>query len=80
MGLTAPQHYHYIKNKKLGGSGEIRTHGCLSTSPVFKTGAFNRSATLPYFEFSLGIWKFLLSLRKLSLREYYFLSELTAKI
>ena len=30
-----------------GGSGEIRTHGGLSTSPVFKTGAFNRSATLP---------------------------------
>ena len=30
-----------------GGSGEIRTHGCLATSPVFKTGAFNRSATLP---------------------------------
>lgn len=30
-----------------GGSGEIRTHGCLAASPVFKTGAFNRSATLP---------------------------------
>ena len=30
-----------------GGSGEIRTHGRLATSPVFKTGAFNRSATLP---------------------------------
>jgi hypothetical protein len=30
-----------------GGSGEIRTHGCRKTSPVFKTGAFNRSATLP---------------------------------
>ena len=30
-----------------GGSGEIRTHGCRETSPVFKTGAFNRSATLP---------------------------------
>ena len=31
-----------------GGSGEIRTHGCRKTSPVFKTGAFNRSATLPW--------------------------------
>ena len=30
-----------------GGSGEIRTHGRVSPSPVFKTGAFNRSATLP---------------------------------
>ena len=30
-----------------GGRGEIRTHGGLSSSPVFKTGAFNRSATLP---------------------------------
>ena len=31
-----------------GGRGEIRTHGGLSSSPVFKTGAFNRSATLPF--------------------------------
>jgi hypothetical protein len=30
-----------------GGSGEIRTHECLATLPVFKTGAFNHSATLP---------------------------------
>ena len=30
-----------------GGRGEIRTHEGLSSSPVFKTGAFNRSATLP---------------------------------
>ena len=30
-----------------GGSGEIRTHGGLAPSPVFKTGALNRSATLP---------------------------------
>ena len=30
-----------------GGSGGIRTHGRVSPSPVFKTGAFNRSATLP---------------------------------
>ena len=34
----------------LGGSGEIRTHGSRKTSPVFKTGAFNRSATLPRVE------------------------------
>jgi hypothetical protein len=30
-----------------GGGGEIRTHERLATLPVFKTGAFNRSATPP---------------------------------
>ena len=30
-----------------GGSGEIRTHGWVTPSPVFKTGPFNRSGTLP---------------------------------
>ncbi len=30
-----------------GGRGGIRTHEALSGLPVFKTGAFNRSATLP---------------------------------
>ena len=32
---------------KVGGSGEIRTHGGIATTPVFKTGALNHSATLP---------------------------------
>jgi hypothetical protein len=31
-----------------GGGCEIRTHGCLATSPVFKTGALNRSANPPF--------------------------------
>ena len=31
-----------------GGSGEIRTLEGLAPLPVFKTGAFNRSATLPF--------------------------------
>src|SRR5271156_1865185 len=31
----------------LGGEGEIRTHEPLAGLPVFKTGAFNRSATSP---------------------------------
>src|SRR5690349_3307830 len=31
----------------LGGWGEIRTHGTLAGTPVFKTGALNRSATHP---------------------------------
>src|SRR2546423_2310168 len=30
-----------------GGSGEIRTHGWVTPSLVFKTSALNRSATLP---------------------------------
>ena len=30
-----------------GGWGGIRTHETLSRLPVFKTGAFNRSATHP---------------------------------
>ena len=33
---------------EFGGSGEIRTHGGLTPSSVFKTGALNRSATLPW--------------------------------
>ncbi len=31
----------------LGGSGGIRTHERRKPLPVFKTGAFNHSATLP---------------------------------
>ena len=30
-----------------GGEGGIRTHGTLARTPVFKTGAFNHSATSP---------------------------------
>ena len=33
--------------QSLGGSGEIRTHEGRKPLPVFKTGAFNHSATLP---------------------------------
>lgn len=32
---------------KYGGRSEIRTHGTLTSSPVFKTGALNHSAILP---------------------------------
>jgi hypothetical protein len=31
----------------IGGGGGIRTHGTLASTPVFKTGALNRSATPP---------------------------------
>ena len=33
---------------EFGGRGGIRTHETVSRLPVFKTGAFNHSATLPY--------------------------------
>ena len=37
-----------LKNNKLnGGGGEIRTHGRVAPTTIFKTVAFNRSATPP---------------------------------
>jgi hypothetical protein len=36
----------FLPSAKNGG-GEIRTHGTLAGPPVFKTGAFGRSATPP---------------------------------
>jgi len=36
-----------------GGWGEIRTHGTRERTPVFKTGALNRSATHPHGELFL---------------------------
>ena len=38
-------------NPESGGSGGIRTHGTLSRTAVFKTAAFNHSATLPLSPF-----------------------------
>ena len=41
------------QEKIFGGWGGIRTHGTLARTPVFKTGAFNHSATHPniYFQY-----------------------------
>ena len=39
-----------ITRKSSGGGGGIRTHGTLTRTPVFKTGAFDRSATPPACE------------------------------
>ena len=36
-----------LSNSRFGGEGEIRTHEPRKGPPVFKTGAFNRSATSP---------------------------------
>ncbi len=43
-------YYERIPTKLLredGGGGGIRTHGRVAPSSVFKTGAFNHSATPP---------------------------------
>jgi hypothetical protein len=47
LGETRAFELDTSQNMFFGGSGEIRTHEGLTPSPVFKTGAFNRSATLP---------------------------------
>ena len=39
----------------VGGEGEIRTHEPREGLPVFKTGAFNRSATSPFVSQALGV-------------------------
>ena len=36
-----------VDGRETGGWGEIRTHGTLAGTPVFKTGALNHSATHP---------------------------------
>jgi hypothetical protein len=36
-----------LHKTSIGGWGGIRTHGELAPTPVFKTGALNRSATHP---------------------------------
>ncbi len=55
-----------IRNKKahevmgliyiFGGDGEIRTHGGLTSSAVFKTAPINLSGTSPNFSLSYGIY------------------------
>ena len=37
----------HVARREVGGRGGIRTHEARERLPVFKTGAFNRSATLP---------------------------------
>ena len=46
-----------IRLKQNGGRGEIRTHGGLAPTTVFKTVALNRSATLPHNR--INNWRFL---------------------
>ena len=44
---------------KNGGEGGIRTHGTLARSPVFKTGAFDHSATSPIKMYVTFIYKYI---------------------
>lgn len=44
----------YLKGQTLCGSEGIRTPGQVSPTPAFKTGAFNRSATLPNYARNYG--------------------------
>src|SRR5687768_3465427 len=55
--LTCTEHTLYrtawnIVERAVGGWGGIRTHETVARLPVFKTGAFNRSATHPSRNFS----------------------------
>jgi hypothetical protein len=46
-GIAVSARKQGIRRTPGSGEGGIRTHGALSDTPVFKTGAFNRSATSP---------------------------------
>ena len=54
---------------KYGGRGEIRTHGGREPTSVFKTGALNRSATLPETEFYHNVYTLNKIIRQISHRE-----------
>jgi hypothetical protein len=49
MGVTCKSGKNLVIPMRIGGRGEIRTHDTLAGMPVFKTGALNRSATLPSY-------------------------------
>ena len=44
---TAKTYGRLSSQLKIGGQGEIRTHGTIARTAVFKTAALNRSATCP---------------------------------
>jgi hypothetical protein len=45
--MSCPDTSGYVQIRGTGGWGGIRTHGTLARTAVFKTAAFNRSATHP---------------------------------
>src|SRR3546814_10871058 len=60
----------------IGGWGGIRTHGELAPTPVFKTGALNRSATHPLRASSC--WRGVISYRRYPQRKRAKLSLVVA--
>ena len=44
---TAKTYGRLSSQLNIGGQGEIRTHGTIARTAVFKTAALNRSATCP---------------------------------
>ena len=47
INLILISYSRFRSSQKNGGEGGIRTHGTLARSPVFKTGAYDHSATSP---------------------------------
>ena len=54
----------YWRTKNIGGRGEIRTHGGLAPTTVFKTVALNRSATLPNLKLIVNVRLFVKTVLK----------------
>ena len=45
--MSKNPYYISVRTWTSGGGGEIRTHGPVAQTPVFKTGALDHSATPP---------------------------------
>ena len=54
-----------------GGEGGIRTHGTLARSPVFKTGAFDHSATSPNYLYLSKLNKLFLKVKNYLFINYF---------
>ena len=52
--------------KRIGGGGRIRTHGPREGTTVFKTAAFDHSATPPYLCLTIYSNFFVFNLNKIS--------------
>jgi hypothetical protein len=66
MGVSRSTPANYLTRnidlkRACGGSGGIRTHDTVPRMPVFKTGAFNHSATLPLPTRGLAAYDWLMS-------------------
>ena len=66
-----PIFFGVFRTSSKNGGGEIRTHGPVTQTPVFKTGALDHSATPPFFTRPGQCFSFCL-LRKIVPSEYLF--------